>query len=140
MSFNDGKDIRQADSLGIAIEAAWETPDLTGTRFYKNKNFRYLAIQQQAAVYTGVKMYGMRQGLWKLLRDEKYAARYLFFPELVFSKFTFSSDTTNKTLHTKTKLKKMDKTRFRFVNDRYNEPFGLMSWAVEYVQSGNYKG
>ncbi|MCF2557605.1 hypothetical protein JQM64_08775 [Fournierella massiliensis] len=140
LSFNDGKDIRQADSFGIAIEAAWETPDLTGTRFYKNKNFRYLAIQQQAAVYTGVKMYGMRQGLWKLLRDEKYAARYLFFPELVFSKFTFSSDTTNKTLHTKTKLKKMDKTRFRFVNDRYNEPFGLMSWAVEYVQSGNYKG
>ena len=34
----------------------------------------------------------------------------------------------------------MDKIRFRFENDRYNEPFGLMGWAVEYTENGNYKG
>ena len=85
-------------------------------------------------------MYAMRKGLWALLRSEEYSARYLYFPELVFSKFTFSSDTTNKTLHTKTRLRRMDKIRFRFENDRCNEPFGLMSWAVEYTENGNYKG
>ncbi len=140
LSFSDGRDIRDPDSAGQAIFAAWETPDLTGKRFFKNKNFRYLAIQQQAGVYTGVRMYAMRKGLWALLRNEEYSARYLYFPELVFSKFTFSSDTTNKTLHTRTRLRRMDKIRFRFENDRYNEPFGLMSWAVEYTENGNYKG
>ena len=140
LSFSDGRDVRDPDSTGQPIFAAWETPDLTGKQFYKNKSFRYLAIQQQAAVYTGVRMYGMRRGLWQLLRSEEYSARYLYFPELVFSKFTFSSDTTNKTLHTKTRLRRMDKTRFRFENDRYNEPFGLMGWAVEYTENGNYKG
>ena len=138
-SYSDGAYL-DGSVPGVPIEAAWETPDLTGNKFYRNKNFRYLAIRQQGAVYSGVKMFAMKQGIWKLLKEEEYASRYLYFPEIVFSKFTFSCDTTNKTLHTKTKLKKLDEVRFRFENDKLNEPFGLMSWAVEFVESGNFKG
>jgi hypothetical protein len=38
------------------------------------------------------------------------------------------------------RLKKVDKARFRFVNDVVNEPFGIFNFALEFVESGNYKG
>ena len=42
--------------------------------------------------------------------------------------------------HKAARIKRVDKARFRFENDQRNEPFGLMAYALEYVENGNYKG
>jgi hypothetical protein len=81
----------------------------------------------------------MRRGLWDFLKEDHATANYLSFANLIFSRFAFNSNTTNKIIATKTRIKKVDKVRFRFVNDTLNEPFGLDSIACEYVQNGNYK-
>jgi hypothetical protein len=57
-----------------------------------------------------------------------------------FDLFTFSIDTTEKLMHTKVRVKKVDKARFKIENGELNEPFGLSDLALEYIQSGNYKG
>ena len=43
-------------------------------------------------------------------------------------------------MHTKTRLKRVDKTSYKFENDALNEPFGLMEYAIEYEQKSYYKG
>lgn len=124
---------------GEAIEAKWETPDIDGALFYKNKTFRYLAVRLKAAIRTSLKIYVMRRGLWDFLKEDHATANYLSFMNVIFSRFAFNSNATNKIIATKTRIKKVDKVRFRFVNDTVNEPFGLDSIACEYVQNGNYK-
>lgn len=125
---------------GVAIEAIWETPDLDGKLFYKNKTFRYMAVRLQAAVATSISIYAMKRGLWGLIKTDTSKGRYLSFKQLVFSKFTFSSDQTQHIVPTKVRIKKVDKARFRLTNDTLNEPFGIFDIAFEYVESGNYKG
>lgn len=125
---------------GQPIHAVWETPDFSGKLFYKNKTFRYLALQLTPAVATSVKLYAQKRGIWKFLREETRKARYFSYASLIYSKFTYSNDQTTKTLHTKLRIKRVDKARFRFENDQPNEPFGLMAYALEYVENGNYKG
>lgn len=124
---------------GEIIEAKWETPDIDGTLFYKNKTFRYLAVRLKASIRTSLKIYVMRRGLWNFLKEDHATANYLSFMNLIFSRFAFNSNATNKIIATKTRIKKVDKVRFRFVNDALNEPFGLDSIGLEYVQNGNYK-
>ena len=66
-------------------------------------------------------------------------ARYFAFGKLTFSKFTFSTDTTPKTIAQKIKVKKVDKTRFRLENREENEPFGIYEISIEFTESGKYK-
>lgn len=130
MSYNDD---------GEKIEAIWETPDLDGKLFYKNKTFRYLAVRLKSAIATTLDIYVQKRGLWSFIKKDNYTARYLSFESIVFSKFTFSSDQTQKIIPTKLRVKKVDKARFRFVNAELNEPFGLFDIALEYVENGNHK-
>lgn len=123
-----------------AIVAIWETPDIDGQLFYKNKTLRYLAIRVEAAVATSVKIYAMERGLWNFIKEDSTFARFLQFSQLQFSKLTFACDTTQKICRTKLKIKKVDKFRLKFVNDAVNEPFGLYDIALEYVENGNFKG
>ena len=125
---------------GRAIRAVWETPDLSGQRFYRNKSFRSLAVRLTSAVATSVEVLGQKRGVWTLLRRDAGRARYFAYSQLCYGKFVYSNDRTNKTLCSKIRLKKLDKTRFRFENGVLNEPFGLMAWATEYVESGTFKG
>lgn len=125
---------------GRPIHAVWETPDLSGRHFYKNKRFCALALRLSSAVATSVKVSVQRRGIWQQLREEASRARYLSYGQLCYSKFTYSSDRTAKSLFTRIRLKKLDKVRFRFENDALNEPFGLMAYAVEFVEKGNHKG
>lgn len=138
--YTDPQALESYSDCGHPIHAIWETPDLSGHRFYRNKSFRTLAVRLSSAVATSVKLYGLRRGGWVHLRTEERRARYFSYQQLVYSKFTYSCDRTNRTLVTKIRLKKLDKTRFRFENDRLNEPFGLMAWAAEYVENGIFKG
>ena len=37
------------------------------------------------------------------------------------------------------RLSKVDKARFRYLNNALNEPFGLFDIALEYVENGNFR-
>ena len=137
--YSDSDALVSYNDDGEKIEAIWETPDLDGKLFYKNKTFRYLAVRLKSAVATTLEMYVQKRGLWSFIKKDNYTARYLSFGSVVFSKFTFSSDQTQKIIPTKLRVKKVDKARFRFVNAELNEPFGLFDIALEYVENGNHK-
>lgn len=137
--YSDSDALVSYNDDGEKIEAIWETPDLDGKLFYKNKTFRYLAVRLKSAVATTLEMYVQKRGLWSFIKKDNYTARYLSFGSVVFSKFTFNSDQTQKIIPTKLRVKKVDKARFRFVNSELNEPFGLFDIALEYVENGNHK-
>ena len=132
-------DIYSYNDDGAVIVARWETPDFDGKLFYKNKTFRYLAVRLQQAMQTSVRLSVMKRGLWTVLTTDSSTAYYLSFAGLVFSKFSFSSDMTNRIVALKTRVKKVDKARYRFENINLNEPFALDKIGIEYVEKGNYK-
>ncbi len=125
---------------GGAIEAVWETPDIEGKLFYKNKTFRYIAVQLSRAFRTSVSIYNFKRGVWGLVKHEKSATQYFMFSQLKFSEMVFSSDDTNKIVSSKMRLKKVDKARFKFENMEVDESFGIFNIALEFVENGNYKG
>ena len=137
--YKDSKDIYSYNDDGAAIYARWETPDFDGKLFYKNKTFRYLAVRLEQAMQTSIRISAMKRGLWTVLTTNASTAYYLSFSGLVFSKFSFSSDMTNRLVPLKTRIKKVDKTRYRFENLMANEPFALDKIGIEYVEKGNYK-
>jgi len=137
--YTDDSDIGSYNDNGVAITSLWETADISGKLFYKNKTFRYLAIRCTPAVSSSVKIYAQRYGLWEMIKEEAAKMKYFSFSHLVFSKLSFSCDNTQKVISTKCRLKKLDKVRFRFMNDSLNEPFGLNNFALEYTQNGNHK-
>lgn len=136
-------DIEELDSYndnGEPIYCCWETPDLDGKLFYKNKSFRYIAIRMMAALRTSVKLWNMARGSWNFIKEDVNTGIYFDFDHIDFSKFTFSTDQTDKVAHSKIRVKKVDKARFKIENGNLNEPFGLLNLALEYVESGNFKG
>ena len=125
---------------GKAIYACWETPDLDGQLFYKNKTFRYFAVRLMKAVKTSVKMLSEKSGIWTLIKEDVAVGKAPDFENWDFETFSFSCDESERLLHSKVRVKKVDKARFRVENDKVNEPFGLSDLALEYIESGNYKG
>ena len=138
--YTDPDAVSSYNDDGEPIHAIWETPDLDGKQFYKNKTFRYIAVRLKAAVATSIKIYSFKRGLWSFIKEDNSTGRYLSFSDIVFSKFTFSSDNTQKIISSKLRIKKIDKARFRLENNELNEPFGIYDLALEYVESGNFKG
>lgn len=138
--FTDVDDLYSYNDDGEAIDAWWETPDLDGKLFFKNKTFRYYAVRLMAALRTSVKMWAMKNGVWTLIKYEDKTGQYFDFDDIDFENFTFSTDQSEKVAHTKIKVKKVDKARFKLQNDIVNEPFGLFDIALEYIENGNYKG
>ena len=125
---------------GEPIEAIWETPDIDGELFYKNKSLRYLAIRVDAAVKTSLAVWAMDRGVWNFIKEDDSFSSYLSFNQLSFSAFTFSCDRTQKISRTKMRIKKVDKFRLRFINNKLNEPFTIYNIAFEYIENGYYKG
>lgn len=138
--YTDEKDLNSYNDCGEPIKATWETPDFTGKRFYKNKTFRFLALQLSPAAATSIAIYAQKRGIWSFIKRDSTKARFFSYANLSYSRFTYSNDSTAKTLQTKIRLRRLDKARFRFENDNVNEPFGIMRIAVEYVEGGNYRG
>ena len=138
--FDDPESLQSYNDNGEPIHAIWDTPDFYGNLFYKNKTFRHLDVRLASAIATSIKIWVQKRGLWILIKEDNSTGRYFSFMSLVFSKLSFSPDTTPKTVPSKIKVKKVDKARFRFENDVLNEPFGLFDIALEYVENGYYKG
>ncbi len=138
--FKDKEAMASYSDDGEPIYCQWETPDIDGKLFYKNKSLRYLAIRVGAAIATSVSIYAMDRGLWKFVKKDTSFGRYFSFQHLIFSKVAFSGNKTQKISRTKIRVKKVDKYRIRLVNDENEEPFALYNIAMEYVENGNYKG
>lgn len=137
--YTNPEDINSYNDDGQPIKCRWETPDFDGNIFYKNKTFRFLAVRLKEALITSIRMSVMKRGVWTVLSEESSSASYLKFSMIVFSKFSFSSDVTNRIVPLKTRIKKVDKARYRFENLNVNEPFALDKVGIEYVEKGNYK-
>lgn len=133
-------DVTSYNDDGTAIDAYWETSDFDGKIFFHVKTFTGLAVRLAAAVNTGVVVYAQVRGMWKQVFASGAKARYFDWSYIDFSKFTFSSDRTPRTLYGKIKLKKADKVRFRLQNNVLNEPFGLYAFGLQFKEpGGNYK-
>ena len=137
--YTNPDDIFSYNDDGAAIMCRWETPDFDGKLFYKNKTFRYVAVRLKQAIVTSIRMSVMKRGLWTVLSTNASTASYFSFKSLVFSKLSFSSDVTNRVVPLKTRVKKVDKARYRFENLNVNEPFALDKIGIEYVEKGNFK-
>lgn len=139
--YTDVDDPKSYNDDGAAIEAYWDTPDISGKLFYKNKTFRRVDVRIAAAPVTGCRIYAQKRGIWSLVYQSGEKARFFDWSYINFAKFVFSADRTPHTLGGKIKVKKVDKCRFRIENKELNEPFGLYAFATEYTEPGNnYKG
>ena len=92
------------------------------------------------ALRTSVKLYSRKLGSWSFIKEDTASGVVFDFENIDFELFSFSTDTSEKVVHTKVRVKKVDKARFKVENGNLNEPFGLFDLALEYVESGNYKG
>lgn len=140
--YSDPDSLASYNDNGTAIDAWWETPDLDGKMFYKNKSFTYFAIRLKAAIATSCIIYGFVKGVWNLwseLKNDQVTGRYFSYKSIVYSKFTYSNDNTQKIVPLKLRIKKVDKSRFRIRNNELNEPFGIYDLALEYRENGNFK-
>lgn len=147
--YTDENDTRSYSDDGRIIKAVWQTPDIAGRLFYKNKTFRYVALKVTPARSSSVKIEGQKGGVWEEIKDEHASTRYFSFIDLTFKRtprpglgypiFTFLCDKTQKVVTAKTRIKKIDKVLFRFSNEVDNEPLGINQLAVEYTQGGNIK-
>ncbi len=122
------------------VEARWCTPYLSGSLFYKNKHFSRLSVQLAAGANTGFKAYNKKGPLKQLLIDATAAGRYFTWGNVYFPRFTFSADKTPQIVTRKIKIKKTDKVMLCLENNEINQSFGLEGFALEFAQSGNYKG
>ena len=138
--FTDRDSLESYADDGYPIYCCWETPDLDGKLFYKNKTFRYFAVRMMTALKTSIKIWSKKLGAWTFIKEDRNVGVLFNFETIDFERFSFSTDTTEKVAHTKVRVKKVDKARFKVENDALYEPFGLFDLALEYVESGNYKG
>lgn len=135
-------DIDSLDSYnddGIPIYCCWETCDLDGALFYKNKYFKYFAVRVKAALRTSIRLHLRKFGLWHFVTEDMKKGIFFNFEHIDFERFSFSTDTTDKIIHTKVRARRVDKARFRIENGLLNEPLGLINLALEYTETGNYK-
>ena len=138
--FDDPTSQNSYNDNGAAIAARWDTPELSGRLFYKNKNFRRIDFVLAPAIATGAQVFAQVRGVWGEIFDSGISATFFDFNFLNFAAFTFSTDDSPRTIGTKIRLKKVDKAAFSLRNEKLNEPFGIYSLALEYTENGNYKG
>ena len=138
--YSNSENLSSYNDDGDPIKAVWETPDLDGKVFYKNKTFRYMAVRLNTAVSTSLSVLALKDGAWNKIKEDSKKARYFTFNQIDFSNFTFSCDRSQRLITGKIRIKKVDKARFRLTNEIFNEPFGIYDLAFEFVEKGNYKG
>lgn len=137
--YQDDKDIYSYNDDGEAINAIWETVDISEKLFYKKKTYRYLAVRCLPEIVSSIRTFAQKEGIWQEIKDDQTKIKYFSYANLIYSKFTYSTNKTQKISSTKIRLKKLDHVRFRFQNGVLNEPLGINDFAVEYTQAGNVK-
>ena len=124
---------------GEAVSCVWDTCDICGDAFFKNKNFISVAAKIGVFFNTGVEILAKSRGNW--YETPVYSnfdkARYLDFSQLDFNTVSFSSKGSEITVCAKTRIRNVPSARFRLMN-KNPEPFSLYSFGTEYVEKGNY--
>jgi hypothetical protein len=138
--FDDAEAQTSYNDDGKPIPARWDTPELSGKLFYKNKTFRRISLMLAPAIATGVNVYAQVKGVWSEVFDSGASATYFDFRHINWERINFSTDYTPRTMGGKIRIKKVDKVSFSLRNDRVDEPFGIYMLALEYTENGNYKG
>lgn len=138
--YRDEEALTSYNDNGAAIKAWWETADLDGSLFYKNKAFRYIAVRLMSAIYSTVTLSACRRGIWSRIKSKTFSNRTFNFSGLTFSTLTFNNDSSDPVMSAKIRVRKIDKARFKIENSNINEPFGIHDLAIEYVENGNFRG
>jgi hypothetical protein len=137
--YTDDKLLSSYNDDGEPITALWETADISEKLFYKKKTYRYLAVRCMPEISSSIDVYAQKNGIWQLIKDDTTTLKYFSYMYFIYSKMTYSTNKTQRVTATKMRLKKLDHVRFRFENDKLNEPLGINDFAVEYTQGGNVK-
>ena len=137
--FKDDKDIYSYSDDGEPIYSVWETADIDELLFYKKKTYRYVAVRCLPEIQSSLKVSVQKDGIWTELKNDLVKLKYFSYANLIYSKLTYSTNTTQRISATKIRVKKLDHVRFKFENDVLNEPLGINDFAVEYTQAGNIK-
>lgn len=124
---------------GRPIPAHWDTPDLCGQMFFRNKTFRHIAVRLQSAPLTSVSVLVQREGMWHPIWDTNRKFQYFSWGFMDFRGISFSADRTPKSVTGRIRVRKTDKARFRLQNNASDEPFGIYSLALEYSENGLYR-
>ena len=124
---------------GEPIESIWETPDIEGKLFYKNKTLRYIAVRLDSALKTSIKIYTKGLEDWELVKEDSSNGDTFDFGDVDFGNFAFGGDMSQMISTVKTKVKKVDKFQIKFVNSDNQTPFGLFEIGMEFVENGNFK-
>lgn len=135
--YTDVDDLESYNDDGEPIEAIYETIDLGGKLFFKNKTFKYIAVRMGVALRTSMSIFARQNGVWNLIKKDSTSAGYFDFEGIDFSRLTFNTDNTPLSIITKMRIKKVDKTRIRLTNDALNEPFSIYDIGIEYTENGN---
>lgn len=123
---------------GVPVTCFFETPELSGSLFYKKKTFSYLAARLQDEENTSVKIETEKNGSWVTIKDTTLETSRMRFSDIDFDNIYFGASKRQKMVTSKLRLKKMDKAKFRFSNFKA-EPFEVFEIGLEYTQSGNIK-
>lgn len=137
--YTDADALLSYNDNGEAIRCVYDTADIDANVFFKIKTYRYFSLRVFPSAESSVKIWGMKHGLWELLKEDYDTIRYFAFSQIKFSAFTFDNDAGLQIVSSKLRIKKMDHVRFRIENDALNEPLMVDQFGVEYTQSGNYK-
>ena len=137
--YTEKEDGNSYEDNGQAIHSYWTFPAFSGKDFYKKKTFRYFAVQVAPAPVTSIKIWAQIRGVWKLIRDETGKTRYFKWSKITWSRFSWSSDQTPRTVGIKIKIKKVDKVIFKLENATIHEPFGFYALSLEFTEQGYYK-
>ena len=122
-----------------AIEAYWTFPDFMGDYFFRNKTIRMVAIQAAAYAQNVIRLEYRVGHIWETLKEWRGKISFFDWHGLSWSDFTWSGDTTPRTVTLKTKIKKFDKCGFRISCPEKEKAFGLYGFAIEYTENGRYK-
>lgn len=135
----DEKLLASYNDDGEAISAVWETADISEKLFYKKKTYRYLAVRCMPEISSSIEVLAQKNGIWQTIKEDTTTLKYFSYMYFIYSKMTYSTNKTQRVTATKIRLKKLDHVRFRFENNKLNEPLGINDFAVEYTQGGNVK-
>lgn len=136
--YNDKYDLESYNDDGEPIEAIWESGDLTGNVFFKNKTLNHIAVKLDSAVAASVTIEVMWRGLWNFVRTDHWRARQFQFSTEQFQYHTFSNDHTQRVIPKKVRFKNVDKFRLRLSNNELNESFALYDVGIEFTETDNY--
>lgn len=122
-----------------AINAFWTIPDFAGGLFWQNKSIKIISVQAAPFPQNRLRVEKCIDGVWSKVTE--WSAKICFFAwsGLSWANFTWSGNSTYRTLSAKARIKKFDKAGFRIVCDEIDKAFGLYAFSLEYVESGRYK-